>query len=247
MNELRDDGLADYYREADSWAQDRNAWLARSRSIAWIVAAVAAGIALLEALALVFLTPLKTVEPYTLLVDRQTGHVEALAPLRRDTVSPDASLTRSFLVQYVIARESFDIDRMNDDYRKVGLWTAGEARSRYIRAMQPGNPAGPLATLPRRAEIAVDILSVSSLSAGQSLVRFTTTRDDPGAGVQEPQHWAAVISFRFSGAAMSADDRLLNPLGFQVTRYRRDAETLPPPAPVATAALPARIIRVPAQ
>ncbi len=35
---------------------------------------------------------------------------------------------------------------------------------------------------------------------------------------------------------MSEQDRYLNPLGFQVSRYRRDAETLPeaapPPAPV---------------
>jgi type IV secretion system protein VirB8 len=36
-----------------------------------------------------------------------------------------------------------------------------------------------------------------------------------------------VISYRYSGAPMSADDRLLNPLGFEVTRYRRDAETVP--------------------
>ena len=26
---------------------------------------------------------------------------------------------------------------------------------------------------------------------------------------------------------MTAEDRYINPLGFQVTRYRRDAETLP--------------------
>jgi len=212
---------------ADSWAASVTEDLERSRRIAWIVAAVAAAIALLLAIALVILLPLKTVEPYTLLVDRQTGHVEALAPLERQTVTPDAALTRSFLVQYVIARESFDADSVQRNYRKVSLWSAGDARQRYQAQMASSNPASPLAYMPRNGTIAVEVRSVSSLSANSSLVRFTTVRTDPGAQPQPPQYWAAVISYEFSGAEMTEEDRLINPLGFQVTRYRRDAETLP--------------------
>lgn len=225
--------LPDDVEIADSWAISVTDRLERSRRTAWIVAAVFAVLTLLLAIALVILLPLKKVEPYTLLVDRQTGHVQALAPLSRETVAPDAALTRSFLVQYVIARESFDIDSLQSDYRKVALWSEGEARSRYVGLMQASNPASPLAYLPRRSTVSVEIASVSSLSASSSLVRFTTTRTDPGGQPQPPQHWAAVVSYRFSGAEMTETDRLLNPLGFQVTRYRRDAETLP--APVADA------------
>ena len=47
------------------------------------------------------------------------------------------------------------------------------------------------------------------------------------------QHWAALITYRFSDADMTASDRLTNPLGFQVTRYRRDPETLPEVQPAA--------------
>jgi type IV secretion system protein VirB8 len=38
----------------------------------------------------------------------------------------------------------------------------------------------------------------------------------------------AVINYRFSGEPMTVADRLLNPLGFQVVRYRKDEEALPP-------------------
>jgi type IV secretion system protein VirB8 len=235
--------LPDENEIADSWAVSVTDRLERSRRTAWLVAAGFGALALLLAIALVLLLPLKTTVPYTLLVDRQTGHVEALAPLERETVAPDAALTRSFLVQYVIARESFDIDSLQDDYRKVALWSTGEARSRYLAQMQANNPASPLSYLPKRATVRVEIASVSSLAANRSLVRFTTVRADPGGQQQPPQHWAAVVSYRFSGAEMSAADRLLNPLGFQVTRYRRDAETLPeqPPAvlPPARAVAPA--------
>lgn len=212
---------------ADSWATSVTDTLERSRRVAWIVAAVASAIALLLAIALVILLPLKTVEPYTLLVDRQTGNVEALAPLDERTISPDAALTRSFLVQYVTARESFDADSLQRDYRKVALWSAPEARQRYMARMQASNPASPLAFMPRGGTIAVEVRSISSLSADSSLVRFTTTRNDPGVRPQPPEYWAAVINYGFSPAEMSEADRLLNPLGFQVTRYRRDAETLP--------------------
>lgn len=212
---------------ADSWGESVTQGLERSARRAWLVAIIAAVIALLEALALVFLVPLKRTEPYTLLVDRQTGHVEALAPLDASVVAPDTALTRSFLAQYVIARESFDADSLQEDYRKTALWSQGDARRRYLAMMQANNPESPLAYLPPTATIRTEIRSISSLSAGRSLVRFTTIRIDRGGLAQEPQYWAAVISYTFSGAAMSEADRLLNPLGFQVTRYRRDAETLP--------------------
>lgn len=216
-----------YYREAASWSNDRVQEMSSSRRIAWIVAGVASAIALFEGIALVALTPLKTVVPYTLLVDRQTGYVQAINPLDRETIAPDSALVRSFLVQYVTARESFDIDSLNANYRKVALWSADAARARYIATMQASNPASPVASLPRRALVDVQVRSVSSLGPNSALVRFSSARTDPGGQAQPAQLWAAVMKYRFSGASMTAEDRLINPLGFQVVRYRRDAEILP--------------------
>lgn len=228
--------LDEYYRAAESWSNDREREMAASRKIAWIIAGAATAVALLEAIALITITPLKTVVPYTLLVDRQTGYVEQLKPVENRPIDPDAALIRSFLVQYVIGRESFDIDSLNDSYRKVALWSAGDARTRYINEMQATNPESPLARLPRAAVVDVKILSVSSLEGDTAMVRFTTQRRDAAASGQRQENWVTVIRYRFSGAAMSAEDRMTNPLGFQVMRYRRNAETLPGPVqPGATA------------
>lgn len=212
---------------AESWATSVTDDLQRSNRRAWIVAIIAAVVALLEALALVFLIPLKTVEPYTLLVDRQTGNVEALAPLDTQVIAPDSALTRSFLVQYVIARESFTIDTVQDDYRKVSLWSDPRAGERYRQEMDVSNPSSPLAYLPRGATIQTEIRSVSNLAEDRAMVRFTTTRTEQGATPQAPEYWVAIVNYTFSSAAMSESDRYINPLGFQVTGYRRDAETLP--------------------
>jgi type IV secretion system protein VirB8 len=227
MNKMGDEQLEQYYQEAETWAEDRQRSMTRSVRLAWIAAGIAAAIALIEALALFVLIPLKREVPYTLLVDRQTGFVQPLRPLETERLTADAALTRSFLAQYVTARESFHIDSLQEDYRKVGLWSAGEARDRYLAAMNANNADSPLASLPRRAAIDVAIRSVSSLSPDTAMVRFSTTRTDPGGRPQVAQHWAAIVTYRFSSADMTAEDRLTNPLGFQVTRYRRDAETLP--------------------
>ena len=229
MNDETPTRLGDYYREAESWSVDRERRRRQSERRAWIVAGVAAAIALIEAIAIVTMMPLKRNEPYTLLVDRQTGYIQALKPLERDTIAPDAALTRSFLAQYVIARETFNIDSLREDYRKVALWSAGEARSRYLSQMQASNPLSPLTALPRRALVEVQLRSISSLGTDTALIRFSTYRADPDRQGRPSQTWAAVVKYRFSGAAMSAADRLINPLGFQVIRYARNPEMLPEP------------------
>lgn len=220
-----------YFAEGDSWAADRNEALRASRRIAWLVALAAAFVAIAEALALLFLAPLKTVVPYTLLVDRQTGFVQALKPLEAQRITGDRALTQSFLVQYVIAREGFDIDSLQSDYRKVALWSAAAARSDYISGIQVSNPGSPIARLPRSTIIEVQVKSVTPLSNNSAMVRYDTIRRDAGSQIRPAQSWVAVIRYTYSGEPMSVEDRMINPLGFKVTRYRRSAEILPQPAP----------------
>jgi type IV secretion system protein VirB8 len=247
MNDMPRETLDEYYASAESWSEDRVRAENRSRRNAWIVAGVAALIALLEAVALIALIPLKREVPYTLLVDKETGYVQALHPLESSKLSADAALTRSFLVQYVIAREAFDADSVQSNYRKVGLWSVGTARDQYIASMGSANPTSPLAALPRGATIDVAVRSISSLNENTAFVRFTTTQTSPGGQQSLAQDWVATINFRYTDAEMSGTDRLDNPLGFQVTRYRKEAETLPQAVSAPPAIAPAALQPAPLQ
>lgn len=236
MKKSAEEALDAYYAEADSWAKDRTDALRSSRRTAWWVAGAAATVAVFEALALLFLTPLKTVEPYTLLVDRQTGFVQQLKPLEPQTISRDRALTQSFLVQYVIAREGFDIDLLQNDYRKVALWSAGAAREDYLSEFQVSNPESPLVRLPRSSLIDVEVKSVTPLSEGTAMIRYDTRRRDANGHVYPAEPWLTVARFSYSGEPMSAADRMINPLGFKVTSYRKSAEALAVPEPAAVTA-----------
>lgn len=226
MKQTTREALNAYYQEAGSWASDQMESLRKSRRVAWYVAGGAAVIALAEAVALSLLMPLKTVEPYTLMVDRTTGFVQALAPLDPGQITPDRALVQSMLVQYVIARESFDVSTVQADYRKVGLWSAEQARIDYANLMRTANIDSPLVVYPRTSTVQTRVKSVSPMAGQSALVRFETVRRDAGGALQSPQPWVAIIDYRFSGEPMAADDRFLNPLGFQVTQYRRDPEAL---------------------
>jgi type IV secretion system protein VirB8 len=228
MNKRSRENLEGYYREAESWAADRQEGLRKSRKIAWIVAGVAAVVALLEAGALILLVPLKTVVPYTLLVDRQTGFVQAVRPLEVEQVAADTALTQSFLVQYVVKRESYDFDQVQRNYRDVTLWSAEAARAGYIATMQASNPESPLNRYPRNAIVETHVKSVSPVARNVAMVRFETRMRRPDGQTAPIGAWVAVLRYRFSGAPVSQQDRFENPLGFQVVRYRRDQEALVP-------------------
>jgi type IV secretion system protein VirB8 len=235
MKKSSREALDAYYAEAGSWAKDQADALRASRRTAWWVAGAASVIAVCEALALLFLTPLKTVEPYTLLVDRQTGFVQALKPLEVDAIARDRALVQSYLVQYVIAREGFDINSVQEDYRKVALWSAGSARAGYMASIEVSNPDSPLVRLPRSSLIEVEVKSVTPMSETTAMVRFDTQRREAGGQLLPAQPWVAIVRYEFSGEPMSVADRMINPLGFKVTSYRRSAEALPAPEPAAAA------------
>ncbi|HEX8192351.1 MAG TPA: type IV secretion system protein [Allosphingosinicella sp.] len=229
MNKRSRESLDAYYKEAESWSGDRQQELRKSRKVAWMVAAGACAVAMLLALVLVLLVPLKTERVVTLLVDRNTGFVQAIRPLEEQRISADSALTQSLLVQYVVQRESFDVSTVQSAYRHVTLWSAGNARSEYMAGMQASNPQSPLVRYPRGASVETFVRSVLPESRNRAAVRFETRLRAPGGQVTSLGAWVATVEYQFTAEPMRQEDRFTNPLGFQVTRYRKSQEALPPP------------------
>lgn len=230
-----------YFRDAGSWADDRRAGDRRTNRIASWIAGIATLVALAEAIALAALAPLKTVVPMAVLVDRQTGAVTTVDPAGNGNIAPDSALTRSMLAQYVVARETIDRASVRTDYRKAVLWSGGKARFQYLAIMKPGNPANPYQSAPATIVVQPVIRSVTTLEDGSAMVRFDRVIQGAGPGMTS-QPFVALMRYGYRKRALSDADRLLNPLGFEVISYRRDAEapaTLAvPPVTSATLAAP---------
>ena len=212
-----------------SWADDTRERERRQSKRLAIATWVFAAIALIEAFAIFLMLPLKTVVPYTLLVDRHTGYVEEIDPLTIKQIPQQDALTKSFLVQYVMAREGYDRMTVKDNYRKVALWSSGKAQKSYLTRMQPANPDNPVSRYSVDGQVAVTILSVSLTEEGRALVRYQLS----GGRANRPDialgQYAAVVGYIYRDRPLTVSDRLINPLGFEVTAYRSDPEMVPAP------------------
>ena len=219
---------AHYYEASSTWAQDTHATLRRSQRTAWIVAGIAVGIAAIQAVALVVLVPLKQTMPYTITVDRETGYVQTTRGVNLGTLSETEAVAQSFVVQYVLARETFDAADYREQYRKTLAWSQGAAETDYLRDWDKSNPNGIQSRVSPNTRIQVTVKSVTILGPRSAMIRFDTERSESGGGAGMRQPWVVSVVYSFSGKPINEQDRYLNPLGFQISSYRRDAETTQP-------------------
>lgn len=213
-----------YYAAALSWVDERVAAERRMRKIAWSVAAGAGLLSLVLSITVMLMTPLKSVQPYVVTVDRQTGAVEVATTLKHSKLSENEAVIQAELANYVRTRETFDATDLPTNYRRVQLRSATNVRSAYVALMAADNPASPLRALSPGDTVAVRIKSVSLVGPGAGLVRFDAERTSAGGRIVDSRPYVSAISFGFNDRPLRLEDRFDNPLGFVVTRYRRDAE-----------------------
>jgi type IV secretory pathway component VirB8 len=207
---------------APSWAAEIERSLRASRRVAHWVAAGAAVLVAFQTVALLQLSPLRRVAPYTLLVDRQTGLVETVGAVRRGPLAEGASSAPAFLTHYVLARENLDPAQRRDSERRVEAWSASAA-AEQARAAMSGRQMTSADGNPFAAPPPVRVRSVELLTPTRARVRFDTV--DPQGGAAR-RAYVATIGFRTGGPRRS-EDGLLNPEGLQVTTYGLSTDTDP--------------------
>lgn len=213
-----------YFEAARSWADEQRGAARRSLRLAWGIAALAGAATIALSIAIAVMMPLKSTEPYVVTVDRQTGAVEVARVPSAGELSQNEALIQAHVANYVRARETFDETDLPILYRRVQLLSAPAVARSYVKFMSSDNPQSPLRTLAKGDMLAVTIKSVSTVSQGVALVRFDVTRTTAAGATQSSASYVSAVSYGFSGRPLRMDDRFDNPLGFQVTRYRRDAE-----------------------
>jgi type IV secretion system protein VirB8 len=215
-----------YLREAQSWETNRLLQAEKSRKLAWIVASVASAIACIAVVAVVGLTPLKRTELRIVRVNDTTGAVDVLNEIPNARTTYDEAINRYFAGQYVRLREGYTRKLADEYYTGVGIMSAGAEQRRYGEWFSPKNPQSPLNVYGDNARIKVHIKGYSFIKKDVVLVRYWKEVERGASEKPTITHWAATIVFKYSGAPMAEKDREINPLGFQVTEYRNDPDTV---------------------
>jgi type IV secretion system protein VirB8 len=215
----------------------------RSERRAWQVATGAIVLSLVLAGGYFMLLPLKEKTPFIVMADPYTGNVQAsrLVPDVMDkTITANEAINRANVERYVLARETYDADQVFTPlggWRQVHVSSTTAVSSAYRSAYAKNNPASPINTYGRQTALRVKILSTVLVRTADgkgfrgATVRFQRFQYDKKNGSTQPlDNKLATIDYTYNNNLKFDDqDRVINPLGFQVTSYRLDddAATLP--------------------
>ena len=195
---------------------------------AWMVATVAGTVSLLLATALILVLPLRETQVFTVLVDRQTGDAENVLRVAPTGIEDQEALKQSLLVAYISDREGYFLPGIQARLESVQRRSAGAAEEslRLLWSKGGGNRAYPPDVYGQGAEVSVTVRRITFLSPTIAQVRFLKTlRKTKQEAVTQP--FVATVEFAFEPKTERSLAHVWeNPLGFLVTAYRVDAETL---------------------
>ena len=220
------DDLKAYFAEAASWDHDRLIAANRSKRLAWIVASVASGLAITGVAAVALLTPLKTVAPYVITVDKSTGASEITSSMTGDPqITYNEAVSKYFLADYVRNREGWIPQARQEFFEGVLAMSSRDEQTRWTAFYAKDNPRSPQSVFTDLDTVFVAIKSVTFVSKNVAQIRFTKTLQRGGLSTDTPA--IAIVTFDTTDTPTTEQQRFKNPLGLEVQSYRADLEVTP--------------------
>ncbi|WP_226584071.1 virB8 family protein [Acuticoccus sediminis] len=200
--------------------------LRRQRNVLGFIAAGSITVALTSVVALCIALPMKEIRPYVVMVDRSTGESEQIVTTRPGSLSEQEAVREAEIVRYVTDRETYDVADNAARIPMVANTSVGQA-STSLRALWNSSAENyPPNIYGTDTLITVKVASISMLGDTTAQVRFTRRLERPGDNPIE-RNFVATVGFEFRPRVeRNLEQVWRNPLGFTVTNYRVDAETL---------------------
>lgn len=204
--------------------QQRNNW-AKTAMISMVVAGMAM-------VSLVVILPLDETRPYVVMVDRTTGEAEKIVQVRAASLKEQDAVMQAELVSYISDRETYDVADNRDRIPEVMARSKDNAAETLAAQWTSSSPNYPptLYKNGTRVRVVVKSISVSPNKSAEGFstarVRITKTREDNGRQSVE-RDYVVTIGYTFEPSDEATLQQVWkNPLGFSVSSYRIDAETV---------------------
>lgn len=208
----------------------------RSERRAWWVAGSSIGMSLVLLGGYFYMLPLKEKVPYLVIADAYTGTSTAARLTDDGTlqhITTSEAINRSNVAHFILARESYDLALTNlRDWTTVLTMSSGNVAGGYTNLYSSGNPTNPYTLYGKDRAIRVRILSITLIGGGGgevpkgATVRFQRSVYSKQNGTSQPLD-SKIVTMAFtykSNLQMTEQQRIENPLGFQVTDYRVDTD-----------------------
>ena len=212
---------------ADGWAVDLVQAPLRRERIAYIVAAAGLLVGVGGLASAMTLLPLKEIQTHVVVVDQATGQMDRIARVETLTLDEEDAVVQALLVSYVDDRETYDLSDSEERINAVLDRSTGDAERTLRDTWTRGSEDYPIEVYGREARIDVSIRSVTIIERGLAQVRFARTLRRERDHRTVTQSAAATVAYEFRPEVeQTLEGVWANPLGFVVTGYRVDAESL---------------------
>jgi len=194
-----------------SWYSNRYQIVVVQRNILFILTAISM---ISVAVAVIFVKNVmasKSLEPYVIEVEEKTGVATVVDQLTSQSFTANQMVRKYFLNQFIHAASGYDPKTYRDDVTKVRLFSTPAVYSDFRRRIRPRS-------LGVDAKIQVRIKSIQFPNNSTAQVRLFKQTTRPKMPTETADE-IITINFYFTDMNLTMEERLVNPLGFQVNKY----------------------------
>ncbi|ENG8827716.1 type IV secretion system protein [Salmonella enterica] len=228
----KDDKLAKtnadkHFEAVRSFESDRVALAKNTAKVAWRFAGAEGVVIMLMAFAIAMMMPLKKITPYVIRVDNNTGYTDVVQPIGDAQTTYGQELDKYWLSQFVVNRESYEWQTIQNMYDTVGLMSDSKTFSQYKTIIE-NKEVSPLHLLKKEKELKARVLSITFVKdlAQVRFIKYVQNSDGSPAAEYKPAYFISTISYDYMKDIKTEQQRLINPLGFRVVSYRADPESV---------------------
>lgn len=204
-----------------NWYQDRYQSVQVQRNLILVIAFSALMAALASGISMSALAPLKSVQPFLITVDEETGSTRVIDAKKDPEISADKAIAEYFVIRYIMARESYNSVYHNTNWSIVSNMTDSRIMGAYQK--QYGNDPESLlfrygASMTRKIDIVSSAL-LDDKQVNRAQVIIKSTIDSPGLLTPEINYYRILLDYEYVTQQVSKERMYINPLGFQVNAY----------------------------
>jgi len=221
MGEMPDKNMQNETQVAErNWYVDRYESITVQRNMLFLISIVALVATVIAVIFVSKVTLSKKVIPFVVEVEDKTGFTNIVNPYDSEKWTTDQAVNTYFLVNYLRARETYNVASYIYDYNTVvRLMSSSGVYSAFKESLSDAN-SNPVLLYGANNSTALKIRSIQFLKVtpeeSSAQIRFAVIEQSGGKQV-----YNKIVSVVWSYVNMSLnfDDRVVNPLGFQIKAY----------------------------
>jgi type IV secretion system protein VirB8 len=216
-------------KDSRNWYKDRYQAVMLQRRLLMGITVLSMIATLAAVIVIAQMVPLKGVEPFLIQVDPKSGITQMVNPLTAKEITSLESINNYFIVQYIRARESYNVRDISNNYAIVRVMS--DAEKVYGLFKREANPSNPQSVAARMGGAGSRVVKFKSISyspnkPNQAQVRLLIEETAANGGTLQ-YHKIASLVFEYAKLDLTSEERYINPLGFRIMEYRVDEDALP--------------------